>query len=88
MRRKIISWAGVGFFVACAWTLYAFATVPDYEIRMTGIQHFVLICAYITCPVIYTGLRFYWILPLDAVTYALIGIIVERVRRSRPQVHD
>jgi hypothetical protein len=60
--------------------LYAFATAPDYEIRMSGAARIVWIIACITCPAILTGFRFYWVIPLNAATYALVGALVERLR--------
>lgn len=75
MKRRITIWAGAGFLIACCWVLYAFATAPDYEIPMWTF-------ARITCPAVLAGLYFYWVLLINVVTYAIVGLIVEALRRK------
>lgn len=85
MKRRIAIWAIVGLLVACGWTLYAFATAPDYEIPMTLTERVIWAFAVATCPIILAGVYFIWVPPVNAVTYALIGLIVEKLRRrSQP----
>ena len=77
MDRRITLWTAVGFFVACGWTLYAFAEAPDTEVRFSLADRVVQGLAYLTCPAAALGVRFYWVIPLNAVTYALLGSLVE-----------
>lgn len=80
MKRRIVIWASVGFFVACAWTLYSL------EARMTHAQLGVWILAYLTCPVTlavgYFRFHFYQAFLANAATYAIVGLIVETLRRN------
>jgi hypothetical protein len=60
--------------------LYAFATAPDYEIPMSPTERIVWIFARIPCPIVIAGVYFYWVLLVNTITYALIGLIVEILR--------
>jgi hypothetical protein len=71
----------VGNIVACCWMVYAFATAPDYEIQTSGADRLVWILAVITCPANLTDLRYYWVVPLNAATYDLVGALVGRLPR-------
>jgi uncharacterized RDD family membrane protein YckC len=82
VKRRIIIWASTGLLVAGCWSLYAFATAPDYEIPMTLTERFVWTLACITCPIVLAGVYFYWVLIANAATYALVGLIVETLRRK------
>ena len=65
--------------------LFAFATAPDYEISMTPTERLVWTFARITCPVVLAGVYFYWVLLVNTVTYALVGLIVETLRGKLKQ---
>jgi hypothetical protein len=80
--KRITIWAGAGFLIAFGWVLYAFATAPDYEIPMSPTGRVVWTLARITCPILLAGVYFYWVLLLNTVTYALVGLIVETLRRK------
>jgi hypothetical protein len=75
-------WASAGFLVAEVWALYAAATSPFNSERMR--QAWTLIS--VTCPVAIAGMHFpislHWTLVANAVTYALVGLIVKGLRRS------
>jgi hypothetical protein len=80
MRRRIAMWAGVGFLVAACWVLFVYATHPNTNEWM----HEVWPLAVVMCPI--TALRgvpvsLYQVLAANAVTYALIGLIVETARQ-------
>jgi len=81
MKYRIIMWAGAGFLVAGFWALYFFPTAP---IAPAGPM---LTLARLTCPVAFASLYFhfplgiYWTLLANAVTYALLGLTVETLRR-------
>jgi hypothetical protein len=84
MRRRIAIWASVGFLVACCWALYAFASTPP---AMTSADPIVTLVEF-TCPVVaasfyfHFGVSLYWSLLANAATYALVGLIVETLRRQ------
>jgi len=81
MKRRIAIWASLGFFVACCWVLYTFETPPSY-LMITMREPVVEALLFITCPLVFAGRRSFplpfWGVPLmNAVTYALIGLIAE-----------
>jgi hypothetical protein len=82
MKYRIAIWASVGFFVAGCWALYAFATFPSTNERMQDVWTLVSL----TCPVAIAGRHYpislYEALVANAVTYALVGLIVETLRRQ------
>jgi CHASE2 domain-containing sensor protein len=88
MKRRIAMWAGVGFLIGCGWVLYTFV-VPVEFLAASLRQPVVLAAIYATCPICYAGrhfpLHFWWVPPINAATYALIGLIVEMVRRTARQ---
>jgi hypothetical protein len=70
-------WTGVGALVVVFWTLYVSATSP------TALGN-VWTLAYLTCPIAlahHYALSFYFVLLINAATYALVGTVVETVRR-------
>lgn len=81
MKLRIAIWAGVGALVVILWTLYISAT----SATLHGIA-WVLAC--LTCPIVLAGhypLSFYFVLLVNAVTYALAGAVVEIIRRTYRQ---
>jgi hypothetical protein len=83
MKRRVTYWAIGGLVVGCAWVAFAFATVPDVEVKFSLVDRAIRILAYLTCPIIAAGLPFYWVLPANAVTYALAGFVLESIRKKR-----
>ena len=81
MKLRIAIWASAGFLVAAFWAFVAIATFPSTSERMQDV--WTLIC--LTCPVAIAGKHYpislYGVLAANAVTYALIGVIVESLRR-------
>jgi len=79
-------WAIAGFLVAGCWALYAFATTPP---AMTSADP-IMTLVEITCPIAFASLHFhfgvslYWSLVANAATYALVGLVVEMLRRRQP----
>jgi hypothetical protein len=82
MKYRIAMWATAGFLVAGCWAVYAFATFPFTNERMRAVWTLVSL----TCPVAIAGRHFpinlYWCLVANAATYALIGLMVEALRRQ------
>jgi FtsH-binding integral membrane protein len=82
MRHRIAMWAAVGLLVAGCWAVVA-GMIP-FNLA-TG---FVGNLAAFTQPVallsiyFHFGMRFYWVMLANAATYALVGLMVESLRRS------
>jgi len=85
MKRRIAIWASVGFLIACCWVLYTFVVPFDFLDRSLR-QPVVLAIIYATCPICYAGrhfpLHFWWVPPINAATYTLVGLIAEALRRT------
>jgi len=82
MKYRIGMWASAGFVIACCWVLYFAETNKDNPIGPV-----VYTLARLTQPVVvvgfyfHFGIYFYWVVLANAGTYALIGLIVETLRR-------
>ena len=82
MNYRIAIWASAGFLVAGFWALFAFATFPSTNERMRDVWTLVSL----TCPVAIAGRHYpislYEALAANALTYALVGLIVETLRHQ------
>jgi hypothetical protein len=82
MKYRISMWASAGCLVAGFWTLFAFATFPTTNERMRDV--WVLVS--LTYPVAIAGRHYaislYEALAINTVTYALVGLLVEALRRQ------
>jgi hypothetical protein len=81
MKYRIAAWATLGFGVAAGWALYAFATTPP----AVTFADPTMIIVRLTCPIALLNsypLRLSWVLLANAATYALLGLIVETLRRQ------
>ena len=77
MKLRIAIWAAVGALVVVSWNLYILATFPSPLGNVTALMDW-------TCPIAlakHYALSFYFVLLVNAATYALIGTIVEITRR-------
>ena len=85
MRSRIAVWAGAGFLVSGFWALFAFATFPSTSQRM----HDAWALVSLTCPVAIAGryhaISLYEAMAANAITYALVGLVVETFRRQLRQ---
>jgi len=85
MKYRIAMWASAGFLVAGFWAFYAFLTFPSTNERMRDVWTLVSL----TCPVAIAGMHYpislYETLAANAVTYALVGLIVETLRQQLRQ---
>jgi hypothetical protein len=87
VKSRIAIWAIAGFIVAGCWALYA-AESPSVVEQTQSLW----ILARITCPITFAShlpLSLYSVLIVNAATYALIGLIVETLRRrlNNPGIH-
>jgi hypothetical protein len=82
MKCRIAVWGSAGFLVAGFWALFAIATFPSTSERMRDVWTLISL----TCPVAIAGMHYpislYEALAANTVTYALIGLIVETLRRQ------
>jgi hypothetical protein len=77
MKLRIAVWMGVGGLVVVLWTLYLSATSP------TPLGN-VWTLVYLTCPIAlarHYALSFYFVLLINAATYASVGTVIEAMRR-------
>jgi uncharacterized BrkB/YihY/UPF0761 family membrane protein len=86
MKYRIAIWAIAGLLVAGFWALYAFATFPSTE-RMRDVWPVITF----TCPIAILGMHhvisLYESLAANAITYALVGLIVETLRKQLHHAH-
>ena len=82
MKNRIAMWALVGFLLAGFWAVFAAATFPSTSERMRDVWP--LVC--LTCPIAIAGMHhaisLYEVVVADAVTYSVVGLIVEIVRKQ------
>ena len=82
MKYRIAVWAGAGFQVAGLWAVFAIATFPSTSERMRDVWPLISL----TCPIAIAGKHYpislYEVLAANAITYALVGLIVETLRRQ------
>jgi hypothetical protein len=82
VKYRIAMWAIAGFFVAGFWALFAVATFPSTSERLRDV--WTLVC--ITCPIAIAGMHhpisLYETLVANAVTYGVLGLIVETLRKQ------
>jgi hypothetical protein len=81
MKYRIAIWAAAGFLVASAWAAYFFLANKDLPIEPA-----VLALIRLTCPIAIVGAHFpvsiYLALAANVTTYALVGLVVEILRRQ------
>ena len=82
MTRRIAMWAAVGLLVAGFWAVVAgmisfnSATPVVWNLAVFS-QPVALLSIHL-----HFGMRFYWVMLANAATYALVGLMVESLRRS------
>ena len=85
MKYRIAMWASAGFLVTGFWALFAFATSPSANEGMRDVWTLVSL----TCPIAIAGRHYpislYEALAANALTYALVGLIVETLRHRLHQ---
>jgi hypothetical protein len=86
MKHRIAIWAAAGFLVASGWAVYLLVRSKDHLI-----EPIVSTLIRITCPVAIVGsyypVSLYSSLVANVATYALVGLVVEIVRRQLNHSH-
>ncbi len=81
MKYRIAVWAAAGFVVAGGWSVYFLVASKDHPIAPI-VQTIVSL----TCPVAIVGSHYpvslYSALVANVATYALVGLVVETLRRQ------
>jgi hypothetical protein len=81
MKYRIAIWAAAGFLVASGWAAYFFVASKDHPI-----ETIVSTLVRLTCPIAIVGSHYpvsvYWVLAANVATYALVGLVVETLRRQ------
>lgn len=85
MKQRIAVWAVLGFLISAGWVIYSFSAFPS-PIGHTGSLTWNL--AVVTQPIAFAsfhfhfGIKFYWVVLVNAATYGLAGLMVEMLRRQ------
>jgi hypothetical protein len=81
MKYRIAIWAAAGFLVASGWAVYFFARNKDLPIKPI-----VSALIRLSCPIAIFGSHYpvslYSALAANVATYALVGLVVETLRRQ------
>jgi hypothetical protein len=85
MKFRIAIWAGLGFLVAVGWAVYSFSANPS---PITPAKPVVWNLALLTQPIALAsvhyrfGVSVNWVVLANTLTYGLIGLIAETMRRK------
>jgi hypothetical protein len=83
MKYRVALWSAAGFLVSLGWFIFA----STRDLPFTVGNRIAWNLAQLTQPVLFTssvthaGLQFYWVFLGNALTYGLIGLMFETVRR-------
>jgi hypothetical protein len=80
MKLRIAIWSGLGALVVVVWRVYISATLSN-PLGAGGVGRALV---YLTCPIAIASEHpqgFYFVLVVNAATYALAGVVVETMRR-------
>jgi tellurite resistance protein TehA-like permease len=81
MKYRLAVWAVAGFLVASAWAVYFLLASKDHPI-----EPIISALVRLTCPVAIVGSHYpvslYAALVANVATYALVGLLIETVRRQ------
>lgn len=84
MKRTIAVFAGLGILVAAFWAIYVAVTFP----ASLEAQPILWVLVQITLPIAsasahyHFAVKLYWAIVANAVTYAIVGAMVEGVRQQ------
>jgi hypothetical protein len=85
MRFRIAMWAGLGALVAIGWAVYSFSANPS---PIPPTKSIVWTFALLTQPIAFAsvhyrfGVSVNWVILANALTYGLIGLLAETMRRK------
>jgi hypothetical protein len=85
MRFRVALWAGLGALVAIGWAVYSFSANPS---PLTPAKPIVWTLALLTQPIALAsvhyrfGVTVNWVILANALTYGLIGLLAEAMRRK------
>jgi len=85
MKKRIAIWAGVGFAISCCFVLFTFLMPPDrlfLSLRNPAIEAFTLVSFPVGFAFRQVPLHFWWVPLINAATYAVIGLMIEMLRRK------
>jgi hypothetical protein len=81
MKYRIAIWAAAGFLVASGWAVYFLVANKELPV-----EPMVSTLVRLTCPIAIVGSRYpvsvYLALAANVATYALVGLVVETLRRQ------
>jgi hypothetical protein len=81
MKYRIAIWGAAGFLVASGWAVYFLVAVKNLPI-----EPMVSTLVRLTCPIAIVGSHYpvslYLALAANVATYALVGLVVETLRRQ------
>jgi hypothetical protein len=81
MKYRVAVWASAGFLVASGWAVYFLVAKKDLPI-----EPLVSTLVRVTCPIAIVGAHYpvsiYSALAANVATYALVGLVVEILRRQ------
>jgi hypothetical protein len=80
MKLRIAMWSGLGALVVVVWRVYISVTLSN-PLGTGGVGRALV---YLTCPIAIASQHpqgFYFVLFVNAATYALVGSVVETMRR-------
>jgi hypothetical protein len=80
MKSRIAIWSGLGALVVVVWRVYISVTLSN-PLGTGGVGRALV---YLTCPIAIASQHpqgFYFVLLMNAATYALVGSVVETTRR-------
>jgi hypothetical protein len=84
MKKTIAIWAGAGFAVSCCFVLFTLLIPPDHlflSLRNPAVEAFALVSFLASFAFRHVPLHFWWVPLINAATYAVIGFMVEMLRR-------
>jgi hypothetical protein len=80
MKVRLMNWAVFGFIVAGFWGVFA-SVVDPRTLHMILAKPSVWFAACISCPILFfahqVAIRLSWVLIINAITYALLGMLLE-----------
>jgi hypothetical protein len=79
VKFRIVLWSGLGALVVVAWRVFISATLSN-PLGTDGVGRALV---YLTCPIAIASRHpqgFYFVLVVNAATYALVGVVVEAIR--------